>query len=317
MERYRTLLENNQIKIYFASIFFGMISGLTFNNTMIFENLINPALALMLFATFLQVPLIEIGRSFKNLNFIFALFIANFIVLPLLITGLIQFLPDNSLMRLAVLLVLLAPCIDYVITFTHAGKGNARLLLAMTPILLILQMILLPVYIRIVLGTEVSQLIKIEPFLHAFIWFILAPLALAGVVQFINKKSISYAAVTKPLNLLPVPATALVLIIVMLSVTPQIGLARIAVLQALPIYILFAFIAPLVGWGIAYLLKLEQNSARAICFSTSYRNSLVILPLALAIPGSMPIVSAVILTQTIVELCFLPIYLRLIPRLIN
>jgi hypothetical protein len=52
-----------------------------------------------------------------------------------------------------------------------------------------------------------------------------------------------------------------------------------------------------------------------VSFSASYRNSFVILPLAFAIPGSMPIIPAVILTQTIVELCFLPIYIRLIPRL--
>ena len=58
------------------------------------------------------------------------------------------------------------------------------------------------------------------------------------------------AKLTAPLNLLPVPATALVLFIVLASVTPQIGLAQSAALQALPIYIAFAIIAPFVGWAI-------------------------------------------------------------------
>jgi Arsenite efflux pump ACR3 and related permeases len=269
----------------------------------------------MLFATFLQVPIAEIGKAFKNLKFISALLITNFIALPAITAGLIQFLPENPLIRLAVLFVLLAPCIDYVITFTHVGKGNARLLLAMTPILLLIQMILLPVYLGTLLGDEVSQLVEMEPFLHAFIWFIIVPLTLAGIVQFISNKSESLATLSAPLNLLPVPATALVLFIVLASVTPQIGLAQSAALQALPIYIAFAIIAPFIGWAIASLFKLESSSARAVSFSASYRNSLVILPLALVVPGSMPIIPAVILTQTIVELCFLPIYTRLIPRM--
>ncbi|QRF09446.1 arsenic resistance protein [Acinetobacter pittii] len=317
MEDLRSLLEDHQVKIYFITIFIGAIFGLTVNGITSLESAINPALALMLFATFLQVPVAEIGKAFKSLRFISALFITNFIALPVITAGLIQFLPENPLIRLAVLFVLLAPCIDYVITFTHVGKGNARLLLAMTPMLLLIQMILLPVYLGTLLGDEVSQLVEMEPFLHAFIWFIIAPLTLAGIVQFIGNKSESLAKLTAPLNLLPVPATVLVLFIVLASVTPQIGLAQSAALQALPIYIAFAIIAPFVGWAIAFLFKLKSGSARAVSFSASYRNSLVILPLALAVPGSMPIIPAVILTQTIVELCFLPLYVRLIPKLMG
>src|SRR5690348_6847490 len=62
-------------------------------------------------------------------------------------------------------------------------------------------------------------------------------------------------------------------------------------------------------------IRLDAISARAVSFSASSRNSLVILPLAFAVPGGVPILPAVILTQTIVELCFLPVYVRVIPRL--
>lgn len=315
MEKIRSLLEDNQVKIYFLTIFIGAIFGLTISGITILESAINPALALMLFATFLQVPIAEIGKAFKNLRFIFALLITNFVVMPLITAGLIQFLPENPLIRLAVLFVLLAPCIDYVITFTHVGKGNARLLLAMTPMLLLIQMILLPLYLGALLGEEVAQLVEVGPFIHAFLWFILIPLVLAAFVQFIGNKSKEAIRFTEPLNLLPVPATALVLFIVLASVMPQIGLAKSAALDALPIYIAFAVIAPFIGWIIARIFKLDSGSARAVSFSASYRNSLVILPLAFAVPGSMPIIPAVILTQTIVELCFLPLYVRLIPLL--
>ena len=87
---------------------------------------------------------------------------------------------------------------------------------------------------------------------------------------------------------------------------PQTGLAQNAALYTAPVYIAFAVIAPLIGKLAASLMRLDAISARAVSFSASYRNSLVILPLAFAVPGGVPLLPAVILTQTIVELCFLP-----------
>lgn len=315
MEAVRSVLESRQVALYFLAIIAGAALGLTVPAASAFESIINPALAVMLFATFLQVPLAEIGAALRNVRFIAALVIANFVAMPVISAGLIQFLPAEPMLRLGVLFVLLTPCIDYVITFTHLGRGNARLLLAMTPMLLVLQMLLLPVYLNLLLGREVSNIVEAGPFLHAFIWLIAVPLALAAAVQALARRRETVAKVEAMLDLLPVPATAFVLFVVLASVMPQIGLAQRAALHAAPIYIAFALIAPLVGRIAARLMRLDAVSARAVSFSASYRNSLVILPLAFAVPGGVPLLPAVILTQTIVELCFLPVYVRVIPRL--
>lgn len=68
----------------------------------------------------------------------------NFLAIPLLVAALVQFLPTDPMITLGVLMVLLTPCIDYVGTFAHLGRADARLLLAATPALLIVQMLLLP-----------------------------------------------------------------------------------------------------------------------------------------------------------------------------
>ena len=52
-------------------------------------------------------------------------------------------------------------------------------------------------------------------------------------------------------------------------------------------------------------------------FSSGTRNSLVILPLAMAIPGALPVVPAVIVTQTLVELVAMLVYVPLIHRLVT
>jgi arsenite transporter len=149
MQHVREKLENQQVVIYFGAVIVAAVIALMVPGMSVLEGAINPALALMLFVTFLQVPVADLGRAFTRVRFLSALLITNFLIVPLLVACLIQFLPDDPMIRLGVLFVLLTPCIDYVVTFSHLGRADARLLLAATPALLIAQMLLLPAYLKI------------------------------------------------------------------------------------------------------------------------------------------------------------------------
>ncbi len=315
MQHIREKLENQQVTIYFVAIIVAAVIALMVPGMSVLERAINPALALMLFVTFLQVPVADLGRAFTRIRFLSALLITNFITVPLLVACLIQFLPDDPMIRLGVLFVLLTPCIDYVVTFSHLGRADARLLLAATPALLIAQMLLLPAYLKIFLGEAAANLVQIGPFVHAFIWLIAVPLALAALVQLWAARNPVGEGVSNALGLLPVPATALVLFIVIAALIPQLETAIGATLKVIPVYVAFAVIAPLLGWIVARLLRLEAAAGRAVAFSAGTRNSLVILPLALAVPGAIPILPAIIVTQTMVELLSELIYIRLISKL--
>ena len=315
MQKIRDVLENGQTSIYFATVILAGLIALFVPGTTVLEGLINPALALMLFMTFLQVPLADLGRAFTRARFFAALLIANFVMVPCLVTLLVQFLPANPLVLLGVLLVLLAPCIDYVVTFSHLGRADARLLLAATPALLMVQMLMLPFYLSLFLGSASANLIQLGPFIDAFISLIAIPLVLAGVVQFWAGRTRSGKWISTWLSLLPVPSTALVLFIVIASVVPQLGAAMDLVLRVIPVYVAFAAIAPFLGWFAGRLCNLEVPASRAVAFSASTRNSLVVLPLALAVPGALPVLPAIIVTQTLVELVSELIYVRVIPRL--
>lgn len=311
----REVLEAKQIAIYFSAAVLAALLALLVPGTAGLETGINPALALMLFVTFLQVPLADLGRAFAQVRFLAALLVMNFIVGPLLVALLLQFLPADPMLRLGVLLVLLTPCIDYVVTFSHLGRADARLLLAATPVLLIVQMLLLPVFLSVFLGEEAAGLVQLGPFVHAFVWLIAVPLVLAALVQFWAARSRIGDRVSTALGLLPVPATALVLFVVIAAVVPQLGPATGAALQVLPVYIAFAVAAPLLGWFVAQLFRLDTPAGRAVAFSAATRNSLVVLPLAFAVPGAIPVLPAIILTQTLVELVSELIYVRLISKL--
>lgn len=310
----REVLEGRQVGIYFLAVLLGGVIALLVSGTAGWEDVINPALALMLFVTFLQVPLAELGRSFRQVRFLGVLLLTNFVVLPLLVAILIQFAPSDPMIRLGVLLVLLCPCIDYVVTFSHLGRADARLLLASTPALLVIQMFLLPAYLGLFLGADASRLVQAGPFVHAFVWLIALPLTLAMALQLGARRSSVAARAAGVLGLLPVPATTLVLFLVIASVVPQLEQAVGGALAVAPIYIAFAVIAPLVGWNVSAAFKLEADAGRAVAFSGATRNSLVVLPLALAVPESVPLLPAIVVTQTLIELVASLVYIRVIPR---
>lgn len=314
MNNLRHQLEERQISIYFGAVVVAALAAFVVPGTAALEAWINPALAFMLFVTFLQVPLADLGRAFARVRFLGALLVTNFVLVPLLVAVLIQFLPPDPLIRLGVLLVLLTPCIDYVVTFSQLGKADARLLLASTPALLIVQMLLLPAYLGVFLGSDASQLVQLGPFIHAFVWLIAIPLALAAAVQVWAARSKAGERVASGLGLLCVPATAAVLFIVIAAVVPQLAPATDAVLQVIPLYIAFAVISPVLGWGVGRAFRLEAPAGRALAFSAGTRNSLVVLPLALAVPGAVPLLPAIIVTQTLVELVSELVYIRVIGK---
>lgn len=308
-------LEARQVWIYFAAVIVATAIGFLIPRTEVLESAINPALALMLFVTFLQVPVAALGRALQELRFLGALLAVNFIAVPLFVLGLMQFLPADPLIRLGVLMVLLCPCIDYVVTFAHLGRADARLLLASTPMLLIAQMVLLPIYLRLFLGAEAAAYVQPGPFIHAFVWLIAIPFVLAALVQTWAARSKTGERVSSGLGLAPVPATALVLFIVVAAVMPQLGQTLDRTLSVVPVYVAFSVLAPLIGWAVSRLARLTPEAGRAVAFSAGTRNSLVVLPLALVVPGAIPLVPAIIVTQTLIELLAELVYIRGIPGL--
>lgn len=311
----RSTLETRQVAIYFAAVLLGGMLAWRWPVAAGMAPAIEPLLAFMLFVTFLQVPLTELRHTASNGRFLGALLLANFVLVPVLVAVLRPWMPQEPLLQIGMLLVLLTPCIDYVVTFAHLGKADARPLLASTPLLLGAQMVLLPLYLELFLGESATGVVQRGPFLHAFVWLIAVPLALAAMCQAWAGRSTKGKHTVEWLGMLPVPATALVLWVVVASVAPQLGTALPAVREVAAIYGVFAIVAPLLGWSSARLCGLPADQGRSVVFSAATRNSLVVLPLGLAIPGAVPWVPAVIVTQTLVELVSELLYIKVVPRL--
>jgi len=90
------------------------------------------------------------------------------------------------------------------------------------------------------------------------------------------------------------------------------------VLPVIPVYIGFMLLAPVLGFVAARVLRLPVAEARSVTFSASTRNSLVVLPLALALPEELRgLAAAAVITQTLVELVSELVYVRVVPACIR
>lgn len=156
----RDWLEHHQIGLYFVAVAIAAVAGLASEGIADLAAMaITPAIAVLMYAMFLQIPFLELRQAFANRRFVGALLLANFVLVPLLVWLLTLPLSANKALLAGALLVLLTPCIDYVVVFTHLGKGDSRLVLAATPLLLLLQLLMLPFYLQLMLGTQVGTVI--------------------------------------------------------------------------------------------------------------------------------------------------------------
>ena len=310
-------LERRQIPIYLVCMLAGLLVGNWLPDLISADAILNPALALMMFATFLQIPLAGLPQTLRHGRFLAAMLLANFVFIPLLVYLLLPLAPADATLRFAIALVLLAPCIDYVVVFSHLGKADARLLLAATPVLLLIQIVAVPLLLHYVFDTGFTNWPDLTPVVHAFLWIVALPLLAAGLVQFLQKRSRLLRRATNGLALLPVPATALVLFIVLVMAVTQASVPAALAWHAALVYLAYALLAPVAGWAAARLLSLPGEQKRAIAFSAATRNSLVVLPVAVAIPQAGALIASVIVIQTLVELISELFYIRWIPRLIR
>ncbi|MEU9701238.1 bile acid:sodium symporter [Streptomyces sp. NPDC047981] len=310
-------MDDHQVAIYLvAMVVGGLIGRLAPAAGPGLEHAINPVLGALLFVTFLQVPAAELFRSLRDGRFLTAALVVNFVVVPLVVAAMFAFLPADQAVRLGVLLVLLCPCVDYVIVFSGLAGGSSRRLLAATPLLLVAQMLLLPGFLYLFLGPDLADIVEPGPFLEAFLVLIVVPLALAWALQAWASRRPTGQKVSDAATTTMVPLMAATLFTVVASQVPKLGDSLTDVAAVIPFYAAFLVVMAFAGKAVARLFRLDTGAARAIVFTGATRNSLVVLPLALALPDTLAVAAVVVVTQTLVEVLGMVAYVRLVPRLV-
>ncbi|MFN3630022.1 MAG: arsenic resistance protein, partial [Casimicrobiaceae bacterium] len=150
-------LERHQVWLYLAAIGLGLGVAAHWPTARgAFEAALWPVLALLLYVTFVQIPLLHLREAFADGRFMTANLLGNFVAIPLVVALVLPMFPavaGDPALRLGVVLVLVVPCTDWFITFTALGRGDPARALALTPVNLVLELVLLPVYLWLLVPT--------------------------------------------------------------------------------------------------------------------------------------------------------------------
>ncbi|MBS7549327.1 arsenic resistance protein [Dietzia massiliensis] len=322
-------MERHQVALYLAGLVAGGIVGLLVPAVARpAEFAIQPVLALLLYATFLGIPFGDVGRALRDRRFLATIGVVNFVLVPPIVWLLSRVVAHDRVLLVGVLFVLLTPCIDYVLVFSGLAGADTRRLLAATPLLMLAQMVLLPLYLWAFLGAEFVDAVDPGPFVEAFLLLIALPLAAAALTQRAAPGraagpvgaagpvaraagAVERGAVSAMVPLM-VATLALVVASQIAAVSEQLGTLTLVV----PVYAVYVAVIVPVGVLAGRLAGLDVPGRRAIAFSGATRNSLVVLPLVLALPAEFEMAPLVVVTQTLVELVAMVLLVRLVPRLV-
>lgn len=309
--------ERHQVVLYLASIGFAVIVGLAFPEIAApAETLINPVLGLLLYATFLGIPFTRLNAVVRDWKFLRSTLWLNFVLVPIVVFGLSRFVTHDQALLAGVLLVLLCPCVDYVMVFTGLAGGANDRLLAVSPVLMLVQMLLLPGYLWLMAGADMVTVVDFGPFVEAFALLIVLPLGAAILTQLAARTRVGHVLEGSAVAAM-VPLMMLTLAVVVTSQIPSVNAQLSALLAVIPIFFVFAVIMFGLGQWVGRRSGYDVAARRALVFSGVTRNSLVILPLALALPAAMDLAPLVVVTQTLVELLVMVAMVRLVPGLVR
>jgi Arsenite efflux pump ACR3 and related permeases len=115
---------------------------------------------------------------------------------------------------------------------------------------------------------------------------------------------------------LPVPMMGVTLFTVIASQLPRVQDSFDQIVVVIPVYVGFLILMPLLGRLVSGRLGMDIGKRRALVFTSVTRNSLIVLPLALALPAGYELVPAIVVTQTLVELSGMVILTRAVPTVL-
>lgn len=309
-----SLFDKLQPFFILLSVWIGLILAQVTGLPRIANALIVPLLAIMLYATFLPMPLQQVERAIRHLNVTAASLSVNFLWTPILAWGLgAIFLQDAPDLWVGFIMLMVTPCTDWYLVFTNVAGGDVSLATALLPFNLILQIILLPIYLLVFTRTLIA--LNPQMLLGSILWVLLLPLLMA----FLSRRWASHWWGKEWLHRQVPKVSALQVICLNIAIIAIFTAESRALfehpgllLQLLPPVLLFFWINYWVAQSLGQQLQLSYATRVCLIYTTLARNS----PLSLAIAAStFPDRPLITLTLVIGPLIELPILMLISQRL--
>jgi ACR3 family arsenite transporter len=310
--------ESSQPMVLILAMIVGLGAGSTLKGLWSGSNdVIYLSLILLVYGIALGTPLNAVARSYKNRRFLAIALLDNFVVIPII--GFILalgFLYSTPLIFVGFILYVVNPCTDWFLVFTGMSKGDVPLGLALLPINLIVQILLIPVFLLLFAGELIP--IPLWAFVETSIVFIVIPFAGAILTNWAvvrsNGSEWKEKRLAKPPIQIQTITLALIIFFMFGSQTQMIMDNLLSLSVVLIPVAIFIIISYLVARMIGLWAKLSYGEYALLSCTTIARNS----PLALAIsyglfPGE-PLIQVAIIIGVMIELPALVLLVKVLRK---
>jgi arsenite transporter len=289
-----------------AAVFAGVVLNRTFGESLhSYTWLVRAGLFVVVFSIMAFVRIGNVGNAFRNPKPTMLAIVTNYIVVPgfawLLGWVLLRNHPD---LWAGVILYTLTPCIGWYLIFIDLAKGNMEWGLAMLPIDVILQTLLLPIYLWLFIGNVVS--ISFIALLGSVATFLLLPLLAAHLVralitrykgrEFVHGTYRNLIDRTKLWSLVAV-------IIAVFATQPPLQTRDLRsvgfIVATITIFFIGIFLIALL---LARVFQLDYKNAATLVFETTARNSESVIGIAASAFAGRPLVLLAIIIGPAIEL---------------
>jgi ACR3 family arsenite transporter len=253
----------------------------------------------MMYPAMTNVRLGEVGAAFRSPRQLAVVLAFNYLVAPFLMFALANLFVSDPELRTGLILYGLAPCIAMVIIFTFLAKGNTPMALVFVALNSIAQMLLIPLYARLLIG-DVSFDVWVVA--ESVVLYLGLPLVLGVATRMfvVRRRGEAGMDALKPaLNGLSIVGLLFTLV-VMFALKGDLILERPAIVleMAVPMALFFIamfFVVLLVGWR----LRFPYRDAVAVAFNATGRDFEIAI--AIAITAFSPTVALATVVGPLIE----------------
>ena len=271
----------------------------------------------MMYPAMTNVRLGEVGIAFRSPRQLGVVLFFNYLIAPFVMLGLANVFVSDPELHTGLVLYGLAPCIAMVIIFTFLAKGNTPMALVFVALNSIAQMILIPVYARLLIGNVDFDVLVVAESVVLYLGLPLVAGVATRMIVVRRRGEAGMEALKPALNAVSILGLLFTLI-VMFALKGDLILQKpgIVLEMAIPMTLFFSvmfFTVFLVGWR----LRFPYRDAVAVAFNATGRDFEIAI--AIAITAFSPTVALATVVGPLIEV---PVMLflvwsamRLAPRL--
>jgi len=235
----------------------------------------------------------------------------NFVITPLFawLLGYLLLREDPEIWA-GLILYLVTPCIGWYLVFTELAKGDVELGVSLLAWNVVLQVLLMPVYMKLLAGTVVH--IELPDILRSVAVFLVIPLGLAFITRrAMHRMKVEFDALASRVKL-PYIKTVILMVVIAAMFASQGNVlfeSPALIIKMIVPGLAFFFGAFLLSLAAGRLFNLNYPEVALLAFTTTARNSEASLAIAVTAFAS-PLVALTVVIGPSIELPVLILFLR-------